>query len=638
MVDINSLNYTDGYDEAEQKKVRGIKLHRQTFDKSLNFWQKHKLARTMDKLNDLHENILTSNYTTDEAGKLDDKSKKQMLKKAAAVARMEREIKMLYGEKVPVNYVTNRALKLKRNMEDSLRFNSENAYSIGLDRYDAVFGSGEAEKVTVDSQGEFVSEQDGNEVATEKTVESPKTGSGEDSSENYLNSVISENEERLARDVQQFLNEKELNVVPTEVDRQQIKDAVEDGFSSLISEAMASTDSTVGEEIESKVSQLNQLATDSEDIFGGMDEEIAALKGRDSSVIGKDAVKSSVDAAMAGVAISDDQSETTKELDYEDIKRELDKAIDSIKVSKTGTAAKLDKFDENGQFKGNSEEQEVTLEEIKSVIDEAMTDGKDEKKYDYQPMSDEEIARARANIEYDKYEEIYHNVKATKEQEPLPFVVPQVKFDDVFKPIDKVDNYGLVESPTLNFEQGENTMEAAPGRELPVIVPERSAEVTYTDDKRDTYSSGDNLHFDYSEATPLDVNNGFSRATSLEEFAELRKRAVEWKEKQRRSKEERARAEQTAVEAAERAKAVKEATEAKRRDYEKRLEKLRMYTEALAEDCEFNESQAKLAEDDAKCNERFVQAQEEKARSIDSLIDEIDSLIDPEATNVRRGK
>lgn len=648
----------EGFNRVDQEKTRNIRLKPESFGNTKNGY--FKLLRELEKEKEI---LLTKNYKTDSNSRLSERSRKDIEKRTMAIAKLEQEIKFLNGEFVPEDFVFHRAIKLKENMFKNLTFNSQNAYSVGLDKYDAIFSDKkeevfesaaptvEPEKVGFEVIGTAATPEEYEEVVVEneKAVEQAdheaiydgvsgefvkdNTEEVQDAEfENSLDNIIRENQRRIAEDVQSIIEEKDkdkvadsIDVASEEIDRDQIKDAVEDMFKSV---------------------DLDAEDTN-KDIFGGMDEEIAALKNEDAqAVIGKDDIQDSIDGEMSGISLDDEHTidagdiesaideamagvQTEPEIDYESIKAELDEAMANIRVSKSGTAAKLDKFDENGQVKENETEEVV-----------------EEKKYDYKPMTDEEIARARENIEFDKYEDLYHNVKheeETEDKETFSLIVPEVKFDDIFKPIENVNNYGNVQSPTINFETIEKVNDNAE-RELPMVVPERvettqnEKEVEAVNEDTDIVTNEEDLHFDYSTATADEVNKGFDQASSLGEFAELRRRAEELKEKQRKSREDREAAEKAAEEAARRAQEIKEAALAKQRDYEKRLEKLRLYTEALAEDVEFNANKAELAKNDAKCNERFVEAQEEKAKNIDNMINEIDSIIGSEATNVRRVK
>lgn len=647
----------EGFNRVDQEKTRNIRLKPESFGNTKNGY--FKLLRELEKEKEI---LLTKNYKTDSNSRLSERSRKDIEKRTMAIAKLEQEIKFLNGEFVPEDFVFHRAIKLKENMFKNLTFNSQNAYSVGLDKYDAIFSDKkeeafesaaptvEPEKVGFEVVGTAATPEEYEEVVVEneEAVEQADHEAIYDSTsgefvkdtedvqdaefENSLDNIIRENQRRIAEDVQSIIEEKDkdkaadsIDVASEEIDREQIKDAVEDMFKSV---------------------DLDAEDTN-KDIFGGMDEEIAALKNEDAqAVIGKDDIQDSIDGEMSGISLDDEHAidagdiesaideamagvQTEPEIDYEGIKAELDEAMANIRVSKSGTAAKLDKFDENGQVKENETEEVV-----------------EEKKYDYKPMTDEEIARARENIEFDKYEDLYHNVKheeETEDKETFSLIVPEVKFDDIFKPIENVNNYGNVQSPTINFETIEKVNDNAE-RELPMVVPERvettqnEKEVEAVNEDTDIVTNEEDLHFDYSTATADEVNKGFDQASSLGEFAELRRRAEELKEKQRKSREDREAAEKAAEEAARRAQEIKEAALAKQRDYEKRLEKLRLYTEALAEDVEFNANKAELAKNDAKCNERFVEAQEEKAKNIDNMINEIDSIIGSEATNVRRVK
>ncbi len=674
---IEDIEFKDGYDEVEQEKVRSIRMRDDSFKHTLSFWEKHRLNKLQNKLEKAKEQLLTKAYKTDAAHRLSDKTVKKLEKKATAVARMEEEIKYLTGEYVPEDYVANRAIKLKANMMENLRFNSNNVYSIGLDKADAIFSDDKEDKLdnAVDVNDEIkedIASDDSKDEEVEKIPVVSEDDTTDYEKDNALADILQENEQRIADDVRKILEknkeekdttDEKIDVVPSTVERQQIKDAVDGLFRSVEIGNQSENSQDIVDAIESRVNEANEMA--------------AKQDGDDESLIGKDDMKSIIDEEIDGVSlddenvdrVSDDEDATEREIDYDDIKSELDKAMDNVRISKNGTAAKLDKFDEEGQVKES--EEEVSKDDIKSIIEEAMADSKsleEEKKYDYKPMTDDEIARARENIEFDKYEKIYHDTTANTNADDLvvgefaptdkpKFSVPEVNFDDIFKPVASVEGYGQVEAPTLNFtdtKEEDNSVE----RELPMVVPERynlSANLenqeSYSNDETDyddysaveesqeeVSSNDDDLHFDYSTATADEVKSRFTQASSLSEFAELRKRAEMLKEEQRKSREARETEERRAEEIDRIAREKKEAVAAKEKEYAKRLEKLRMYTEALADDCKFNENKAELAKNVAEANERFVQEQEEKARSMESLINEIDSIIEPEAINVRRGK
>ena len=264
-------------------------------------------------------------------------------------------------------------------------------------------------------------------------------------------------------------------------------------------------------------------------------------------------------------------------------------------------------------------------------------------------MTDEEIRQAQENIEYDKYEEIYHN-KITPKTETEQFNFPANKFDvpnfaDIFKPADNPLN--TVEEVTAK----EDTVVESPLRDFPAIVPERGltlyhekeTEVSQEDDieeytmhEEEQNQEEENLHFDYSETTPNDLKMAFDSVSTLSEVEALKKRARELQEKQRKTKEQMEAAQREAEAAAERAVAAREAARRSFEEYQKRVEKLRMYTEAVQEDCQFNVNKMKMAKEAAEGDERFAEEQQRRAQQNAQLSEEIDAIISPEAINVRR--
>lgn len=615
-----NIEFKDGYDFIDQQKVRSIKNRENSYNGIYGIWHNWRLSALSDDLSKSRKKLLTENYKTDFRGNLTEKSEKNLEKNVAAIAKIEQDIKILTGEFVPDGYTISRAIKLKENMMANLRFNSDNAYSVGLDKHDQIFSKEESKlenEVGADSQDIAESDApkvysdipedvviDNNQIPVEMEGEAAESfdtsyfvpnaeqGASADP-ENYLDKILRENSEKMAEEVRAAIGgyeqDEHVEGVSSEIGSQQIDETIRDEYAKVGDEATPEVEAT-------DFSYDTEKATDSYEIPGATDEA------------------------------------SNPELDYTAIKEELDRALGNIRVSRGGTAAKLGMFDEDGQLKGK--EAEVTQEEIRAALNESMST--EEVKYDYKPMTDEEIAQARENIEYDKYEEIYHNENQVEEHKDSFSLIPsEVRFDDIFKPIKQVDAYEGVASPVVNFES-EEKVDGNVERELPMVVPERHEAKEHDITEEVTHEEG--LHFDYSTATAAEVEEGVNRASSSEELVDLLKRAEELKERQRMLREEREAAEKAAEEAARRAQEIKEAALAKQRDYEKRLDKLRSYTEALAEDVEFNASKIERAKNDAESNERYVEEQEAKAKDIEDMIREIDSIIGPEAINVRGRK
>lgn len=620
-----NIEFKDGYDFIDQQKVRSIKNRENSYNGIYGIWHNWRLSALSDDLSKSRKKLLTENYKTDFRGNLTEKSEANLEKKVAAIAKIEQDIKILTGEYVPDGYTISRAIKLKENMMANLRFNSDNAYSVGLDKHDQIFSEEESklENAVVGADSQDIAESDApkvysdipedvvidnNQIPVEmegEVAESFDTSyfvpnAEQDASaepENYLENILRENSEKMAEEVRAavggYEQDEHVEDVSSEIGSQQIDETLRDEYAKVGDEATPEVDATDS-------SYDTENPTDSYETPGTTDEA------------------------------------SNPELDYTAIKEELDEALGNIRVSRGGTAAKLGMFDEDGQLKEKGAE--ITQEEIREALNEAMST--EEVKYDYKPMTDEEIAQARENIEYDKYEEIYHNekqIEEDKDESSFSLITPEVRFDNIFKPIKQVDAYEGVASPVVNFES-EEKVDGNVERELPMVVPERYEAKVKEHENTDEVTHEEGLHFDYSTATAAEVKEGVNRASSSAELVDLLKRAEELKERQRMLREEREAAEKVAEEAARRAQEIKEAALAKQRDYEKRLDKLRSYTEALAEDVKISASKIERAKNDAESNERYVEEQEAKAKGIDNMIREIDSIIGPEAINVRGRK
>ena len=247
---------------------------------------------------------------------------------------------------------------------------------------------------------------------------------------------------------------------------------------------------------------------------------------------------------------------------------------DEIKVTKNETtAARVDRYDGNGLPKYRRP----------AIVD----------------ITDEEIARARENIEYDRYEKKY----AEDWEKKLSSVA-------INRPSANVDNVVL---PQAKVETNV--------REDVVVVPDR-------DEEKD-------LHFDYSDATEKDIVAATKVERSASGLEALKARALALKEKNRQSKLELDEARREQNEEAQRALEIKNAAQAKEKEYQDSLSKLEDYCEALEKDTEINMNLAAVAKTDIECNRRFIEGKQAEIEDFDQKMDEIDSTISPEAINVR---
>ena len=356
--------------------------------------------------------------------------------------------------------------------------------------------------------------------------------------------AVSDHVRHIMRDQKVDLEEAQIQgYVPDAITRAEIKAEIDEAFDNV------KTDEVQSEEVVEETPHINL-----DEIKASIDEAFneKEFDSESEATIGPEIVKDVVDESINLV-------EDEHEISLEDIKSEIDEAMEQV-VSKNGsTNAKLDRFNEDGT-----------------------------RKYDYVPMTDEEIKAAQANIEYDKYEEIYR----LQNQEAFNFKTAE--FKDIFKP---ATNNNLEQ-----FSFAANEEETV--REVPVIVSEVEGERIV------------------SPETAV-----VSRPTSLEEFSELKAKVVELKKKLAESENRKNTAVQFATRTASRAEEIKKITIASEKEYQDRLASLQLLAKTLEENCNLNDTAARTATMDAECNERFISSQMSKKNQYDKAIEQVDTIL-----------
>ena len=190
---------------------------------------------------------------------------------------------------------------------------------------------------------------------------------------------IMEEEKKEAEAVQ----EEVASYTPSPVTKAEIRAEIDEEFAKLAGKA--------------KKAKVQETAAEPhinlDEIKASIDEAFQAVKEQKEvpqATIGTEAVKEVVEESFESVNVD-------SKISREDIKAEVDEAMSRV-VSKNGaTSAKVDRFNEDGSRR---------------------------EKYNYTPMTDEEIRAAQENIEYDKYEQIYkdEHAKAKAEREAQPVV------------------------------------------------------------------------------------------------------------------------------------------------------------------------------------------------------------------------
>ena len=364
----------------------------------------------------------------------------------------------------------------------------------------------------------------------------------------------------------------------------------------------------------------------------------------------EDKVDTHLDVKSIEETISDalnklDEEEHNKDLDdemsFEDVHEEVEDAI-------------------NERNKISSNESHVAR------INEFDADGNKKQKFDYVPMTDEEIKQAQENIEYEKYEN-----PAFKEEKHLPkdlkFNYPKIRFEDIFVPANKDVDYKIESEDVVEEEKQEivpvndnirGEIVVVPDRkvQLPMVVEDNKEDEqvvtsedvqdveeepiedytfdTSKDDEKSVSNEEEDLSFDFSNASANEIDCIIDKLGTKSQFDALKARVEQLRKQQieQRKREEEARkaAEDAARKAEEQKKRYNESME-KNNQY---LELLKSYAEALEEDNERTKQRTQAFEETKEMENRFAEDQRVKAEQALAMVDEINSIIGPVAENV----
>lgn len=322
-----------------------------------------------------------------------------------------------------------------------------------------------------------------------------------------------------------------------------------------------------------------------------------------SEPMSKEEIQNVINAAFNQVenteVSSDASGETThEEIDDDEIKKEVDDVIEKIKVSRNNVnSVRTDKYDESGKEKPKS-------------------------KYQYVPMTDEEIRDSQRKLGFDENGNIIDDGVVETKDETVPL-------DDIV-----VETEKAAEDETVS-------------REMPVVVDDRNPESAVTTVFED---EEDKTMFEVIEEakveptdedkTAVDPVEEFSivdsedkkethtsTSSKIDEYLSLKDKILQLQEQKRITEEKRRNAQKIAEEKAARAQQVKMMFEESQKSYEERLRLLRAYTQSLEAECEESAKGVELAENDAQMSENFILSQQEKTDANYRVIEEIDGLI-----------
>ena len=543
----DGINFLDADYEVMplEKKPRQIRTKSTSFSQIKKYFNDFRIRLLTKKLEREKDKAVTEAYPE----KFTEKDDERMMKRATTIARLEQKIKILDGLSVPVDYIDRRAIKIKKAMMKNISYTSGNIYTVGIENKDAVF------EATKQPEVEPMDPELQKDIAAnvQKIMDEKKKEERQQQVQVEDEPVVNEPVVRPVKVEQVKAQEKVPSYTPSPVTKAEIRAEIDEEFKKLAGKAKKVAD-VQDKKVEQPHINLDEIKASIDEAFSEAQKD----KVVPEATIGTAEVKDVVEESFESVDVD-------SKISLEDIKTEIDEAMERV-VSKNGAAsAKVDRFNEDGSRREN---------------------------YNYTPMTDEEIRAAQANIEYDKYEEIY------RMQNQIKFETAE--FKDIFKPADSEGKFN-VEEPVV--EQ--------PVREVPVVVPEVDGE---------RFVSKPHI---VEETVPSVV----SRPTTIEEFGVLKAKVEELKKKLAESESKKNTAIRFAERTSSRAEEIKRITIDSEKAYQDRIASLQLLAKTLEENCKLNETAAHAATKDAECNERFISSQLAKKDQFDEAISQVDSFL-----------
>ncbi len=480
------------------------------------------------------------------------------------------------------------------------------------------------------------------------------------------NLVMDENESR-----------EHIEVVPTDIDRDAIKSSIDDQFENIAKSGDISEEETI----------TNAGRPNAENRFNSIDngvkfvspETVKGVVGTGSKIdidtdepksISPEEVRAVLDGKFDEVENTEEEDKVDTYLDVKSIEETISDALNKLDEEEHNKD-----LDDEMSFEDVHEEVEDAINERNKIssneshvarINEFDADGNKKQKFDYVPMTDEEIKQAQENIEYEKYEN-----PAFKEEKHLPkdlkFNYPKIRFEDIFVPANKDVDYKIESEDVVEEEKQEivpvndnirGEIVVVPDRkvQLPMVVEDNKEDEqvvtsedvqdveeepiedytfdTSKDDEKSVSNEEEDLSFDFSNASANEIDCIIDKLGTKSQFDALKARVEQLRKQQieQRKREEEARkaAEDAARKAEEQKKRYNESME-KNNQY---LELLKSYAEALEEDNERTKQRTQAFEETKEMENRFAEDQRVKAEQALAMVDEINSIIGPVAENV----
>ena len=478
-------------------------------------------------------------------------------------------------------------------MSENLTWNTGRLYSVGMEHYDEIFAPDE--ELLEEKKPSTIPYNDELSTVTENVAPVMAAAAIPSDTADKINVVPSDLERKAIVDViNSSFGDKEKEVQSESADVEE-DDLKSEEIKSVIDEHLRKLEEQKKTEKAAEENELN-----SEKIKAVIDEHLRKLEEKrqaEASVptIEKEEVKEAVDEAFKKME-PEKQTEVTSIPVIQPITDDdVDKAVERVRVSRNNVkSVNPTLFDDNGN--------RVTRH----------------KKYNYTPMTDEEIRQSQIKLGFDEHGNLIDNGKR---------VQPET--------VSRASVVGEIVPPTLE-EVFEPAIPKKPIREVPLVVPTRD-EASVELGLEDGQSMFEIVTHDEEPAkkdvSPVVTTEGTSSMT-IDDFTALREKILLLQQKEGASQQQRLEAQKRAEEAEARAQEAKRLYEVSQANYNERMQMLRAYAERLEAACSENERQIADAERRSQERDDFVQAQRQQADRTNQIISEIDSMMNdhPEGT------
>lgn len=663
--DLIDVSNVDKLKEVADFGNRSIKL-RSLSRKNIE----RRLKRLLVKYEKEKDKIVNSEYRGSQK-----KINEKLEKSAKVITRLENKIMLLSRDKVPSNFLDTRPIKLRDNMFKNLqsngyayylnKANKDQIFSLSMDDVDKNVNSIHDQSLDNVNIHDMISdENDIKDVVTNafKDVEmqnSEASASNKDN-ENKISGTIPK---QVSTSEVENVAEVEDNdsIEPGVISPKEVRDTVEQAFSDSEMEKTNSENKLTIDDLKTKINQkLNELAGEDDLEKESKESDIIVQSSLDNDAFGNTKV---MDDSKNN--ISSDSKEDSNNANKDDSNDKFSKSeISDINTISDKFAKYSSDFDTK---KKNDEENDI---ESYVIAD----DSKSEEKSTYDGfISKNETKKANLN----KYK-----TEDNKEKKLFDFKVPQISIntskslipnirDNIITVDDrsgKNDNKELEEFVfDSKSDNSNNEIRWAPGYTEEQILsaigdgidepkgqeyeqwlketvplgdtskPGLLYSINNSDEiKADKEQNDNDLSFDFSDATPKDIDSFVDRSdASITDLIALRKKV----ESLKKQKEDNTRSlEEAKKKAAENSKLLdrkKEDVASKKDQYMQKLSFLKDFANALEEDNKRTRQGIDKFNAQASAYKKEADKLDEEVHEYDSSMEEIDHIVGPVATNIR---